>query len=408
MRRLLVAVAAVFLLVTASPAQVVRETQLPKNVSDTITDAFQAAYNLDHDESVTLARRAVQMAPDEPAAHRTLAAMLWVQLLYKRGTVSIDHFLGGFSRSDVQMPKPPADVDAEFKREVDRSVALAEARVARAPADVQANFDLGAAHALKATYTASIEGKVGAAFSSAKRAFDQQEKVLEQDPARTDAGLVVGIYRYLVASFNWPTRFVAYMAGFGGDKDKAIKLLEAAAAHPSTRVDARTALMLIFSREGRHTDVERLARELRPLAPRNRLLFLEEGSAAIRAGRAGAAEEVITRGLAVFAKDPRPKVPGERALWMYKRGLARVNLNHLPDASVDLHEALAAEPPGWIRGRVHLELGKIDDLGGRRAGALEHYKTAKSACEASRDPNCTAEAGRLIRRPFKFDKPGTH
>jgi tetratricopeptide (TPR) repeat protein len=407
MRRLLPAVAAVVGLVVASPAQVARETHLPAPLAAAISDAFQATYNLDHEESIAIARRAVAMAPDEPAAHRTLAAMLWVQLLYKRGTVTIDHFLGGFSRSDVAMPKPPADVDAEFKREVERSIALAEARVNGAPADVQANFDLGAAHALKASYTASIEGKVSAAFSAAKRAFDQQEKVLEQDPARTDAGLVVGIYRYLVASFNWPTRFVAYMAGFGGDKDKAIKLLEAAAAHPSTRVDARTALMLIFSREGRHADVERLARELRPLAPRNRLLFLEEGSAAIRAGRAGAAEDVITRGFAVFTKDPRPKVPGERALWMYKRGLARVNLNHLPDASVDLREALAAEPPGWIRGRVHLELGKIDDLGGRRAGALEHYKTAKSTCEASRDPGCANEAGRLIRRPFRFDKSGT-
>ncbi len=404
MRRVLLAIAAVFGLVVASPAQVARQTDLPAPVATVINNAFQAAYNLDHEEGVAIARRAVEMAPDESATHRTLGAMLWVQLLYTRGTVTIDHYLGGFSRSDVAMPKPPADVDAEFKREVERSIALAEARVKRAPTDVQANFDLGAAHALKASYTASIEGKVGAAFSAAKRAFDQQERVLEDDPARTDAGLVVGIYRYLVASFNWPTRFVAYMAGFGGDKDKAIKLLEAAAAHPSTRVDARTALMLIYSREGRHSDVERIARELRPLAPRNRLLFLEEGSAAIRAGRAGAAEEVITRGLAVFAKDPRPKVPGERALWMYKRGLARVNLNHLPDASVDLREALAAEPPGWIRGRVHLELGKIEDLGGRRSGALEHYKTAKSTCEASRDPKCADEAGRLIRRPFKFDK----
>jgi tetratricopeptide (TPR) repeat protein len=407
MRRLLVAVAAVFGLVTTSPAQVVRETQLPKSVSETITAAFQAAYNLDHEESVVLARRAVQMAPDEPASHRTLAAMLWVQLLYKRGTVSIDHFLGGFSRSDLPMPKPPADVDAEFKREIDTSIALAEARLTKAPEEVQANFDVGAAHGLKASYTASIEGKVTSAFSAAKRAFDQQEKVLERDPARTDAGLVVGVYRYLVATLKWPTRFVAYVAGFGGDKDKAIELLEAAAAHPATRVDARTALMLIFSREGRHADVERLARELRPLAPRNRLLFLEEGAAAIRAGNAKGADDVITRGLAVFAQDPRPKVPGERALWLYKRGLARVNLNRLPDASVDLREALAAEPPGWIRGRVHVELGKIEDLGGRRTGALEHYKTAQTTCQASRDPSCANEAGRLMRRPFTFDKRGT-
>jgi tetratricopeptide (TPR) repeat protein len=407
MHRMLLTVAAVFGLVVASPAQVVRETQLQKPVSAAIDAAFQAAYNLDHEESITHARRAVQLAPDEPAAHRALAAMLWVQLLYKRGTVSIDHFLGGLSRSDVKMPKPPADVDAEFKREIEQAIALAEARLRRRPDDIQANFDVGAAHGLKASYTASIEGKVGSAFSAARRAFNQQEKVLERDPSRTDAGLVVGVYRYLVASLSWPTRFVAYVAGFGGDKEKAIELLEAAAAHPSTQVDARTALMLIFSREGRHADVQRLARELRPLAPRNRLLYLEEGAAAIRAGRALAAEEVLTRGLAVFNKDPRAKVPGERALWLYKRGLARVNLNHLTDASVDLREALTAEPPGWIRGRVHVELGKIEDLGGRRAGALEHYQTAKKTCEASRDPKCADEAGRLIRRPFKFDKSGT-
>ena len=95
----------------------------------------------------------------------------------------------------------------------------------------------------------------------------------------------------------------------------------------------------------------------------------------------------------------------ERAVQLaIERGVAAILL---PDASVDLREALAAEPPAWIRGRVHLELGKIDDLGGRRSGALEHYKTAKSTCEASRDPKCADEAGRLIRRPFRFDKSGT-
>lgn len=406
MRHLLAVIGAAFVVVTASSAQGTRDARLPAAVSAAITEAFQAAYNLDHEESVAIARRAVQLAPNESATHRTLAAMLWVQLLYKRGTVTIDHFLGGFSRSDIAMPKPPADIDAEFKREIEQSISLAEARLKAAPEDVQAIFDVGSAHALKASYTASIEGKVGSAFSAARRAFDQQERVLEKDPARTDAGLVVGVYRYLVASFKWPTRFVAYVAGFGGDKDKAIQLLEAAAANPATRVDARTALLLIFSREGRHGDAERIARELRPMAPRNRLLYLEEGSAAIRAGRASAADEVITRGLAVFAKDPRTKVQGERALWLYKRGLARVNLNHLPDASVDLREALAAEPPGWIRGRVHLELGKIEDLGGRRAGALEHYKTASSTCQASRDPSCVSEAARLLRKPFTFDKRG--
>lgn len=407
MRRVLPAAAVIVLLGlsgAAGPAQVTPQGRVPLAVAAVITQAYQAAYNLDHDESVAIARRAITMAPEEPATHRTLAATLWVQLLYKRGLVSTDHFLGGITRSDIPMPKPPADVDTEFKREIEQSIALADARVRKSPNDVQANFDLGAAHGVKASYSASIEGKVSTAFSSAKRAFDQQEKVLEADPSRTDAAMVLGVYRYIVASLNWPSRVVAYVAGFGGDKDKAIELLEAAAAHPATRMDARSALLLIFSREGRHTDAERIAREMRPLAPRNRLLYLEEGAAAIRAGHAGRAVDVITQGLAVFDKDSRQKVPGERALWLYKRGLARVNLNRPADASVDLREALKAEPAGWVLGRIHVELGKVEDLAGRRTAALEHYKSAKTACDANRDTSCANEAGRLLRGPFSFDK----
>jgi hypothetical protein len=345
------------IVVVATAAPPAAQTSPPPPVAAAIDRAFQAAYNLDLDESVTLARRAVAIGPDEPAARRALAAMLWLQVLYRRGSVTIDHYLGGVSKSDVAMPKPPADLDTEFKDEVDQAIALAAARLQRSPDDVQAMFDLGSAHALMASYAASVEGKLSAAFGSARRAFDQQEAVMARDPSRTDAGLVVGIYRYLVASLSWPTRLVAYLAGFGGDKEKAVRLLEAAAAHPSTQVDARTALMLIYTREGRHADVERLARELRVLAPRNRLLYLEEGSAAIRAGHGGAADAVLTEGLAALAKDPRPKLPGERALWLYKRGLARLNMNRLPDASVDLHEALGAEPMSWVRGRIHVALG---------------------------------------------------
>ena len=39
-------------------------------------------------------------------------------------------------------------------------------------------------------------------------------------PQRVDAGLIVGTYRYLVASLVLPARWLAYMAGFGGDKEK--------------------------------------------------------------------------------------------------------------------------------------------------------------------------------------------
>ena len=379
----------------------------PDPVSSAIDAAFEAAYNLDIPEALATARRAVAMGPDRSTAHRALAAIIWFEILLRRGTVTIDHYLGGsVTRSQLNLPKPPADLDAEFKRELASAIALAEKQLAAQPQDIQAQFDVGAAYALQASYTASVEGSMTAAFKSARRAYDAQETVLTRDPRRTDAGVVVGTYRYVVSALGLPTRLLAYMVGFGGGKERGISLLEAAASHPETRVDAKTALMLIYSREGRHAEVERLARELAIEFPRNRLFTLEEGSAAIRAGHAEVAEAALTRGLAFLDTDPRPKMPGERALWLYKRGKARLNQNHPKDALVDLNQALAASPVGWVRGRIHLELGRIADLVGRRPEAVSAYQTAKTVCETSHDPACISEANRLLRQPFSFDRAG--
>ena len=366
-----------------------------------IQDAYRAAYSLDHDRAMTSARLAVTLGPDHSRAHRALASILWLNILFRRGAVSVDHYMGNLRGSHLNLPKPPPELDTEFKRELGRAIDLAETRLKTHPRDPQAQYDAGAAYGLQASYTASVEGRIGQAFQSAKRAFNAQETVLEIDPRRAEAGLVVGTYRYLVSTMSLPTRLFAYVVGFGGGKERGIALLEAA-ARSEVSVDARTALMLIYSREGRHDDVVRLARGLSVEYPRNRLFVLEEGSAAIRAGRPAEAETALSRGLAAFEKDTRPKVPGERALWLYKRGLARVNLNRLTDADVDLREALTSAPFGWVRGRIHIELGKIADLQGRRQIAVAAYRTGRDICDTELDTLGAAEAARLIRKPFVF------
>jgi hypothetical protein len=107
--------------------------------------------------------------------------------------------------------------------------------------------------------------------------------------------------------------------------------------------------------------------------------------------------------MAAFNADPRPKIPGEYALWLYKRGLARLILNHPADALVDLRGVFDQHPADWVRGRAHLELGKIADLAADRPRALTEYGQAKSICEASNDPLCAGEAARLQKRPFNLE-----
>ena len=173
---------------------------------------------------------------------------------------------------------------------------------------------------------------------------------------------------------------------------------------PETHFDASAALLLIYTREGRHADAYSLAKQLEPELPHNRILLLEEGAAAIRAGHAAEAEAVLTRGLDGFDKDPRPKMPGEKALWLYKRGLARFNQNHLQDARTDFWSVLSNKPLMWVAGRAHLELGKINDLTSNRKDAVGEYRQAKLMCNSNNDAVCADEADKWLGKAFSFPK----
>src|SRR5690606_35838647 len=119
-----------------------------------------------------------------------------------------------------------------------------------------------------------------------------------------------------VAGLGLASRMFAYIVGFGGGKEEGIALLESAAGPESeSRFEARTALALVYSREGRHEDAYRLLSEMSAEFPRNRILVLERGSAAIRAGMAEEAERILLDGLDGLADDDRPRFPGEAALW---------------------------------------------------------------------------------------------
>lgn len=365
-----------------------------------IEEAYDAAYSLDYESAIAIARRAVVVAPADSRTHRVLAAVVWMQIIFDRGAVTVDHYLGGITKSTLGSPKPAAEADAEFRRELARAIELAEQRLKAKPDDLDARFEAGAAYGLQASYAASIDGSMTSAFRSAKRAYDAQEAVLTRDPSRAKAGVVVGTYRYLVSSMAIPARMFAYLMGFGGGKEKGISLLEGATRQRDARVEARTALILIFSRERRYTDALRIARELEADYPRNRLFTLEMGSCAIRAGQFAEADAIFTRGLATFDKDPRRKVAGERALWLYKRGVARLRMNRLDDARVDLNTALGQTPSPWVRGRITMERGKISDLGGRRAEAVAAYKEARIVAVTVEDVLAVASLDQWLRRPY--------
>jgi tetratricopeptide (TPR) repeat protein len=376
--------------------------QAPPSAARSLQIAFDLAYNLDHDQAHAVLEQAMREHPDDAALPRAHATLTWLNLLYRRGLVLVENYLGPVSKDDVKVPAAPSPAAQSFQRQLAKSIALSEAQLQKSPNDPTALYELGAALGLQASWSATIDGRVMGAFGAARRAYNLHERVLALAPQRLEAGLIVGTYRYLVASLVLPARWLAYMAGFGGGKEKGLAMIEAASNYPSlAQTDARFALVLLYNREGRYNAALAELAELRKGYPRNRLLWLEAGATCLRANRPADAEAMLSEGMRMLATDHRPRMLGEDGQWSYELGVARVRLRKASEAIADLTDALRHEQLGWVRGRTYLELGKAADLAGNRAGALAEYAKARQASTAAGDDEAVAEARRFTSSPYR-------
>jgi tetratricopeptide (TPR) repeat protein len=377
--------------------------QAPPALANRASDALRARgsaeiYNLDRDRAIATFREAIAADPEDAAAYRGLATGLWLSITFTRGNMTIDDYLGGVKRQATAAAPAPPDIAAAFREAIGRALALAGKRAADHPGDADAHYQVAAALGLRASYIATVEGSPGRAFGMARDAYKEDEKVLEIDPSRKDAGLIVGTYRYIVSTLALPVRWLAYMAGIGGDRARGIGMIEEAAAYTGeNQDDARFALVLVYNREKNYDRALQVLQTLRDKYPKNRLSWLETGSTDLRAGRFAEADRVLSDGLARFASDDRPRMFGEDALWHYKRGAARAALGRTGDADADLNAALRLEARKWVHGRSHLELGKLALKAGQSAAARQHFQAAVSLCDSDNDPGPSAEARRLMK-----------
>jgi len=363
---------------------------------------YEAAYNLDYPQAVAFYDQAIALDPSNPAGYRARAAAAWLHIIFRRGSITVDQYLGAVHRADVTLPPPPKDEADIFATNSAKALQLAEQRATANPNSPQAQYDLGAAVGVMASYGATVEGKMLASFRQAHRAFDAHERVLSLDPSRKDAGLIVGTYRYIVSTLSLPMRWMAYLVGFGGDRALAMRMVEDAAKYPSeNQTDARVALLLLYNREGQFANAQAMCRTLVAQFPRNRLFVLEAGATALRASQFPEGERLLTEGITRFADDKRPRAFGELGLWYYKRGMARVAQRKIADARADLDRARSEQTLEWVKSRIALETGKLADLENRRNDALGAYRDAIKLGDASQDDDTVAAARALLKTPYR-------
>ena len=339
-------------------------------------------YNLDHEEALAAFRAAIAADPTHPGAYRLAAATIWIEALFRQGAVTADDYLGQ-ARSDASRKPLSPELAAAFEAHIDRALALGEQRLRAHPDDPDAHFQVGAAYAFLTTYKTTVEGRLLGGLRTARRAYNEHERVLELDSHRADAALTVGMYRYGVSTLSAPLRLLAGLAGFGGGRARGLALVEQAAAQPSdVQANALFTLIVIYNRESRYDEALRVIHKLQGLYPRNRLLSLEAATTEL-------------------AHDSRPRAFGEVARWHYCHGAALVGLHQIERAERELRKALEGEATDWLRGRAHKELGKLADLTGDRPRAVAEYRLATRLCEQQHDAICTNEASALMKTGYR-------
>ena len=162
-------VATLLLVAHGAPAGADQQTSVRSQAASLRGQAYEQAYNLDHDRALALFRRALALDPNSPATHRGIATISWLNVAFTRGTVTVDEFLGGAPRRTIELPPPPAEQARAFAEHASKALELAEARVRATPSDPDAHYEVGSTVGLQASYMASVEGRLFAAFRAAGR-----------------------------------------------------------------------------------------------------------------------------------------------------------------------------------------------------------------------------------------------
>ena len=110
-----------------------------------IKDGNEAFYNLDYDQSLADYEKALAADPTNPVLHNHVAHALLYRELFRDGALESELVSG--NNSFIRRPKlePPADVEKRFFAEIDRSMQLCQARIARNPRDTAALHALSVA-----------------------------------------------------------------------------------------------------------------------------------------------------------------------------------------------------------------------------------------------------------------------
>jgi len=347
----------------------------------------EALFNIDYETARTKFKEMADAFPNYPAGPQFLADSLWIETLYRTRRLQSSLY-GSDSFYSVNEDKADPRVVDQFRAWTRQARVLAEARLKTNPRDPEALYFLGATEGLKASFEEAVERRHFAALKDGSDAVDRHREVIKLDPSYHDAELSIGLYDYTVGALPLPVKIVAGVVGFRGSKKRGLATLERVMKEGRwVRDEAKTLLIVLYTREKRFAEAAFFARELAAKYPRNYLYRLEAADALVsqaalereanHATATSAAEPEAFAAFETLLRDKALRDTAGRALDLihFKYGEALLTAGQYDRAAKEF--LASADAPGAQAGlatMAHLHAAHSLDLAGKRNDAVAQYR----------------------------------
>jgi tetratricopeptide (TPR) repeat protein len=237
---------------------------------------------------------------------------------------------------------------------------------------------MGGTHGRKAIL-AGIEGHHFEAVSAALDGRKYIKRLNKYHPDADDAYFGLGLYNYYAAQLPWFGRVLSRLfLGLSGNHERGIAQLERASKHGLfTQVEARLFLAIIYlDTEGRYEEALAVLQELNQYFPEN-LDFYGMLGYAYRTRRDYANAIHMLEILVDKSVDNPAFGNRSRGVVHYFLGSTYKMAGRFGPAAGQLERAIALSDPetsSWLLASALLERGRVHDLTGDRAAAIESYE----------------------------------
>ncbi len=364
-----------------------------------VREGQDAIYRLDYAEAERIFNQLIRENPDNPVGYGMLSITTWNQLLFASANYAIDDYATPTPFSQGRTHK---DINREirhFRETNDNLLALCERLLEKNPKDVLALYFKGLAYENLSAEAIVITKSTGTAINFGKKANNVHQEVLELDPNFVDANVSIAGNEFAKATLPWSIKWLAFLIGIRGDKERAFERLEQVSEQGKYRqLDAQVVLALLHSWKGDPLQPVAIFQNLREKYPENYLFDINLAAIyQLRLSDYHSALEIYQNLLETLPN----KAPGLQAGEIHFRiGKTYVQLREYGLALQAFNKALE-EPNGELETKplVYFHMAQIHDERGEKAQALEYYQQVLNhAGPQERLEDTIQEVRRRLRR----------